>query len=108
MLEFSPEELKIRLASTELPPLLLDVREQWEYDITHLPDSILIPVSEVVSRLGELDLERETVVICHHGIRSSAVARMLMQAGFTRVINLRGGLDAWAKEIDPTMPAYTK
>ncbi len=112
MLEFSPAELKSRLASAETsaqtPPFLLDVREQWEYDVAHLPDSVLIPVSEITARLGELDPQRETVVICHHGIRSMKIAQLLKQAGFERVINLRGGLDAWAKEVDPAMPTYTK
>ncbi len=110
MVEFSPAELKARLASARGAagddPLLLDVREQWEYDIVHLPDSLLIPTAQIKARLGELDPQRETVVICHHGIRSMKIARVLVQAGFERVINLRGGLDAWAKELDPTMPTY--
>ncbi len=106
MLEFSPAELKDRLASAKLPPLLLDVREPWEYDIAHLPNSVLIPVLQIEERLGELDPERETVVICHHGIRSMKIACVLANAGFERVINLRGGLDAWAKEVDSSMLVY--
>ena len=111
MMELSPTELKDRLSADQslsrTPPLLLDVREQWEYDITHLPNSLLLPVSEIATRLDELDPQRETVVICHHGIRSMKIAQVLIGVGFERVINLRGGLDAWAKEADPSIPVYT-
>ena len=108
VLELSPGQLKDHLAAAAEPPLLLDVREPWEYELTHLPESVLIPVSEIAARLDELDPGRETVVVCHHGIRSGKVAWLLARAGFERVINLRGGLDAWAKEVDPAMPVYTK
>ncbi len=108
MLEFSPAELKEHLASAKHPPLLLDVREPWEYDIVHLPDSLLIPMGKIEERREELDPQRETVVICHHGIRSAKIVHVLENFGFKRVINLRGGLDAWAKEVDPKMPTYTK
>ena len=108
MLEFSPTQLKKYLSSAEKPPLLLDVREQWEYDITHLSNSLLMPVSEVQPRLNELDMEQEIVVICHHGIRSAQIVGLLTNAGFKRVINLRGGIDAWAKEVDSSIPIYTK
>ena len=108
MLEFSPAELKEYLASAKHPPLLLDVREPWEYDVVHLPNSLLIPMAQVEKRQDELDRQRETVVICHHGIRSAKIAQVLENVGFRRVINLRGGLDAWAKEVDPKMPTYTK
>ena len=110
MRDLSPAELKHRLVSAQRSnrpaPLLLDVREPWEYDIAHLENSLLVPVSEIEARVNELDRQRETVVICHHGIRSMKVAGLLEHLGFERVLNLRGGLDAWAKEVDPSMPIY--
>ena len=85
---------------------MLDVRELWEFERCHIPDVQLVPMSSIPGRLGELDPGRETVVICHHGVRSFHVARFLEHNGFTNVINLNGGVDAWAKEVDRTMPLY--
>jgi rhodanese-related sulfurtransferase len=91
---------------TRPPPVLLDVREPWEYDICHLPHSRLIPMRQVLARLSELSPEAATVVVCHHGIRSHQVARLLERQGFSAVYNLRGGLDAWARDVDRSMPTY--
>lgn len=88
------------------PCTLLDVREQWEFDIVHLPGSVLIPLSQLPQRLGSLDAGRPVVVICHHGVRSRAAAKLLEQSGFAKVINLKGGIDAWAREINPDMAVY--
>ncbi len=99
-----PRELKTYLERAR--PLLLDVREPWEYRIAHLKGSTLIPMRDLLGRLPELDPERETVVICHHGIRSRQVAYVLERYGFKNVINLEGGLAAWAEEVDPAMPRY--
>jgi rhodanese-related sulfurtransferase len=63
-------------------------------------------MSEIVASLGELDQARETVVICHHGIRSLQVALYMEHQGFSRVINLQGGVAAWTQEVDPAMPLY--
>lgn len=106
MREWTPVELEVRLGSDEGPPLLLDVREPWEYGICHIEGAILVPMHQLPARLSTLDPGRETVVICHHGIRSYQVARYLEQLGFTRVVNLRGGVDAWARDVDATMPVY--
>ena len=106
MREFEAEQLKDYLESAEEQPLLLDVRQPWEYDICKLDHSMLIPMSTVPANLDQLDKERETVVICHHGVRSRRVAYYLEQAGFTNVINLRGGLDAWARSVDVDMATY--
>lgn len=65
-----------------------------------------MPMNGIPARLDELPQDREIVVICHHGVRSFHVARFLDHNGFTRIINLTGGVDAWAKEADPTMPTY--
>ena len=99
-------ELHSWLAASHGPVALLDVREPWEFEKCHIEGSRLIPLSQLPSRLGELDPERTTVVICHHGVRSFHVARFLEHNGFNRVINLTGGVDAWAKEVDPAMPTY--
>jgi len=90
----------------EQQPLLLDVREPWEYNICHLEGSQLLPMGQIHLRLQQLDPQRETVVICHHGIRSRQVAMFLEHQGFSNVINLAGGLDAWAREVDLDMATY--
>lgn len=104
--DFSPKELQQYLQDTDNTPLLLDVREPWEYQNCHLPGSELIPMREIPGALNRLDPDQETIVICHHGIRSRSVAMYLVRNEFTQVINLRGGIDAWAKEVDPDMPTY--
>lgn len=106
MRHWTPVELEARLGTGENPPLLLDVREPWEYDICHIEGSLLMPMHQIPARLTELDPERETVVICHHGIRSYQVARFLEHQGFIRAINLQGGIAAWAQDVDATMPVY--
>jgi len=107
MQHLRPAELKAWLDDPERPkPLLLDVREGWEFERCHLQGVTLLPMSTIPTRVGELDPQRETVVICHHGVRSFHVARLLEHNGFNRVINLTGGVDAWAKEVDPAMPTY--
>ncbi|MEA3638964.1 MAG: rhodanese-like domain-containing protein [Lamprobacter sp.] len=87
-------------------PVLLDVREPWEQAICRIPDSELLPMRQIPATVAQLDQQRPIVVICHHGIRSQQVARFLDQQGFQRVINLRGGIAAWASDVDPEMPTY--
>lgn len=106
MRQMSVRELSSRLADGREPPLLLDVREPWEFDICRIDGARLLPMSEIVASLDELDQARETVVICHHGIRSLQVALYMEHRGFSQVINLRGGVSAWAQEVDPAMPTY--
>lgn len=106
MRNFNPAELKAYLDSAEPRPLLLDVRETWEYERCHLPNSELVPIRQIPAAIPQLDPKRETVVICHHGIRSRQVAMFLDQNGFSNVINLHGGLAAWARDVDPDMPTY--
>ncbi len=107
MQQLQPIELKAWLDDAARPkPLLLDVREGWEYDRCHLDGATLLPMSTLQARLGELDPARETVVICHHGVRSFHVARFLEAHGFSNVINLSGGVAAWAREVDRAMPTY--
>jgi rhodanese-related sulfurtransferase len=86
-------------------PFLLDVREPWEFDLARIDGSRLIPMSELGERFTELDPGAETVVICHHGNRSSYVAQALQRAGFEKVLNLEGGLDAYSF-VDESVPPY--
>lgn len=86
--------------------VLLDVREASELARASLPDVVWIPMSELASRLSELEPEAETVVLCHHGIRSMRVACILEAQGFERVANLRGGIAAWSREVDAGVPLY--
>ena len=106
MLEITARELQEYLAITDPPPLLLDVREPQAYAICHIAGSRHIPMNQVPQALDQLDPERETIVICHHGMRSARVANYLEQVGFDRVINLAGGIHAWACEVDSDMPTY--
>ena len=87
-------------------PVLLDVREPWEFQTCHIAESRLVPMAEIPARVAELDSGAETVVICHHGGRSLQVAMFLEKQGFAKVHNLSGGLDAWARSVDPSMPTY--
>ena len=96
--------LKARLEAGERP-VLLDVREPWEFELACIEDSTFIPMSELEERFTELDPGSETVVICHHGNRSSYVAQALKRAGFENVLNLEGGLDAYSF-VDESVPTY--
>jgi rhodanese-related sulfurtransferase len=87
-------------------PLLLDVREPWEFQTVRLEKSTLMPLREVPARIAELDANAEVVVICHHGGRSLQAALFLERQGFANVHNLAGGVDAWARQVDPAMPVY--
>lgn len=86
-------------------PVLLDVREPWEFQTCSIAGSTLIPMGEVPARASEVDPQREVVVICHHGGRSMQVAMFLKRNGY-KVHNLAGGVDSWAKTVDPSMPVY--
>ena len=104
--EISVDQLKTLLASPN-PPLLLDVRESWEYDTAHIEPSTLLPMNEVPARAHqELDDEANILVLCHHGARSLSVAAWLRQQGFDKAQSVSGGIDAWSRQIDPTVPRY--
>jgi len=87
-------------------PLLLDVREGWEFETCHIAGSTLIPMHLIPVRVSEIDDGREVVCICHHGARSMQVAAFLERNGFSNVTNLTGGVHAWAVQVDPSMPKY--
>lgn len=103
--EVGPRELADELAAGARP-VLLDVREADELEISRLPGIVHLPMGEVAERLGELDSTAPTVVVCRTGNRSGRVAEFLVGQGFTDVRNLVGGMNAWAEVVDPTMPTY--
>ena len=87
-------------------PLVLDVREGWELESPAFQSVLHIPMSEIPGRLGELDANREIVVMCRSGGRSMQVAQFLARNGFQSVANLTGGILAWSRDVDPSVPAY--
>jgi rhodanese-related sulfurtransferase len=94
----------MRSAGTE--HAVLDVREARELDVCRLEGALHIPMAEVPARADELPTDRPLVVVCHHGARSQMVVDFLRGAGFDNAVNLDGGIDAWACDIDPSMPRY--
>lgn len=87
---------------------LVDVRQPWEHDVASLPNSQLIPLGELALRHDEVTPEPGSLIVvyCHHGIRSLNGAHLLNLHGFTEVYSLAGGIDAWSRLIDPTIPRY--
>jgi len=105
--QISASELATWLADkSREQPLLLDVRESWEHEKARIAGSQLVPMGQIQARLAELDDEREVVAICHHGGRSMQVAIFLEKSGFAKVHNLAGGIDAWSRTVDPSIPLY--
>ncbi|MBC3830976.1 sulfurtransferase [Undibacterium amnicola] len=102
----APELAQWLSDSSKNPPFLLDVREPWEYETCHIHQAQLMPMSGLPLRLEELDRDVEIVCICHHGGRSMQVAHFLERNGFNRIINLTGGVHAWALQVDTSMPTY--
>src|SRR6266705_2879983 len=86
--------------------VVVDVREPHEYEIAHIDGAVLTPLGELPDRLGELDGHHEIVTHCHHGARSLKALEILKAAGFSKVRSLRGGIDAWAVNVDPALPRY--
>lgn len=104
--EISPEEVKAKLDRRD-SFTLLDVREPWEFETAKIAGAELIPMGDVPSRAHqELDPDEHIVVICHHGVRSMNVTVWLRQQGFESVQSMRGGIDAWARIVDRSVPVY--
>lgn len=104
--EITPAELAEKISGKK-DLLLLDVREPGEYSLVHIENSLLMPMGDVPSRANqELDPEAHIITICHHGVRSMNVAVWLRDQGFEQAQSLRGGIDAWAALIDPSLPRY--
>jgi adenylyltransferase/sulfurtransferase len=106
MAEITATELKQRLDNGE-DIQIVDVREAFEVQIAQIPNTVHIPLGEVVSRMAEIDPDRDTVVHCKGGVRSARAIEALQRSGFTgHLINLHGGIIAWSNEVDPSVPKY--
>jgi len=106
--DVEPRELSRRMTTGGAGdrPVLVDVRNPGEFAICRIDDSVLIPLPELPDRTAELEPGRDTVVLCHTGLRSAHAVAFLRGLGFSRVRNLRGGIDAWSVEVDPSVPRY--
>jgi rhodanese-related sulfurtransferase len=104
--EISPQQLAPLLEQDAAALLLLDVREPWEWNLVHIEGSTLMPMHLVPLRHNELPDDKLIVTICHHGVRSLQVSAFLQHVGFDRTVSLKGGIDAWATMIDPSLPRY--
>jgi len=85
---------------------IIDVREAWEIEICSLAGALSIPLQTLPARVGEVPTDRPVVVFCHHGMRSLHAVTWLQRAGLDNAVNLAGGIDAWARLIDPSMGVY--
>lgn len=117
--QLSPSNFNIwrdnaRAAVPDALPVVLDVREPWELQTASVKEDgftlVHIPMREIPARLAELrnahGTDHPIACLCHHGMRSQQVANYLMQSGFSKVVNLQGGIDAWSQQIDPSVPLY--
>lgn len=103
--QLPPAEAQALLQERGPAAELLDVREPSEYALVHVQGARHIPMAQVPGRLGELDIQRTYVVMCHHGGRSQRVAEFLAAQGY-QAANLAGGIDAWAADLEPSLPRY--
>ena len=102
--DLTPKQFKDYLLDDEV--ILVDVREQWEFDICQIKGAILIPMGEIAISYENLDKDSKIALYCHSGIRSMHVADFLLSKDFDSVANLQGGIDAWAQEIDTRVERY--
>jgi rhodanese-related sulfurtransferase len=86
--------------------VVLDVREMWEYQTASLPNSLHIPMSQLVARIDEIPRDQPIACLCHHGMRSMQVAVFLERQGYQKLYNVEGGIDAWSRQIDSSVPVY--
>jgi rhodanese-related sulfurtransferase len=107
MQQITPAQLKQWLDDpSRNRPVLIDVREPWEFELCRITEASLMPMSTIPARVAELDATADTVLICHHGARSMQVAMFLQQQGFAKLYNMAGGMAAWAQQVDPAMAQY--
>jgi rhodanese-related sulfurtransferase len=102
--DLAPKEFQDYLVDNE--DILIDVREQWEFDICQIKGAILMPMGEIAESYVNLNKDSKIALYCHSGIRSMHVADFLLSKGFQSLANLQGGIDAWAQEIDTTVERY--
>jgi rhodanese-related sulfurtransferase len=109
MKQLAPPEVAAMCQATP-PPLLLDVREGWEFALAAIrvdgTQTLHIPMGQIPNRLAEIDAARPVVCICHHGVRSAQVVAFLERHGHAPVYNLAGGIEAWSTQVDPRVPRY--
>ena len=103
--DITAKQLQQRLQNQD-DLMLLDVREDNEFAHAHIEGSLHIPLRQVPQAINQLDSSHDIVVLCHHGVRSQQACLFLEQYGFERLYNLRGGIDAWSLDCDPTVPRY--
>lgn len=104
--EISPELVREMIEGGEDDLILLDVRDDWEWEVAHLEGAIHIPLDELGFRIGELNPHQEIVTYCHVGERSIDACLVLWEAGFRKVRSMTGGIEAWSELVDPTVPRY--
>jgi rhodanese-related sulfurtransferase len=102
--EITAEETKQKLEGGEA--VLVDVREPWEVQTAAVAGAKHIPMGELAARVQELDPEEHILVMCHHGVRSMKVTNWLREQGYGKAQSVRGGIDAWARKVDPKVPVY--
>jgi rhodanese-related sulfurtransferase len=105
--QITVDELHGKMQARE-PIFLLDVRRPDEHEAARIQGSLLVPLDELLSRMDEIEPAEGAMIVayCHHGVRSLSAAALLERAGFEKVVSLRGGIDAWSREIDPAVPRY--
>jgi len=101
VVQVSPSE-----ASKRTDWVVVDVRERHEVDLVRLPGSIHVPLRDLPHRWNQLPANRPLLLLCHHGMRSQRAAEFLVHQGLNDVSNLSGGIDRWAREVDPSLPRY--
>ena len=107
MRQLSAIELdKLLQAPVKIRPVVIDVRETWEWQHAKIEGTTHLPMNEIPDRIQEIDSTHPTVVICHHGVRSLQVVAYLQRMGFNNLHNLQGGIDAWSRTVDSTVPLY--
>jgi rhodanese-related sulfurtransferase len=103
--QITPKELAAKLKSAA-PPLVVDVREPYEYEYCRIAGALLKPLGDILRWAPELDQNAEIVLQCHTGSRSAQATQVLSRLGFKHVKNLAGGIDAWSAQVDPNVPRY--
>ncbi|MEC7595941.1 MAG: rhodanese-like domain-containing protein [Pseudomonadota bacterium] len=102
--DLGPKEFQQALNENEV--FLIDVREKWEFEICKIDGAVNLPMSTISETYSDLDSSLNYSLYCHHGVRSMQVANFLLSNGFNTLFNLRGGIDAWSKEIDDSVERY--
>tara|TARA_B110000259_G_C13821246_1_gene324797 strand:+ start:255 stop:572 length:318 start_codon:yes stop_codon:yes gene_type:complete len=105
MIEMTAPETKQYISDNQ-SVILIDVRESWECNTAFIKGSIHIPISEIQNKMHDYNEEQTIIFVCHHGVRSRMVGVYFEQNGYINIINLRGGIDSWAKTVDNEMATY--